>query len=785
MARHNRRLRALRLVPAAGAAWLTASVTTLAPELAGAITVALWAITVGVLALMAQRPQWRCGLVIVVLAVAAASAVATHAAVAEPVRVAARALDVEGGRAVTFHATVTGKIERRASGELVFDAIADRIDIGASAHPVTIDISVVVAPSAVRAAQLLDAGSVVEAHGTAVPARPGDRAVFVVFAARGLDVVQPPGGLWAVTARLRRGLGDAVQRLPEPAAGLVPGLAVGDTSGVTAALDADMKASSLSHLTAVSGANCAIVVGLAFAIAALCGARRGVRVAVGLLVLVGFVALVTPEPSVVRAAGMATIAMLAVQLGRTAAGISVLSLAISVLLIADPWLAGSLGFALSVAATASLLLCARPLAAGMARWMPRALAFALAVPIAAQLACGPLLVLITPTVPLYGILANLLAAPAAPVATVVGLLACLAVPFPLLQSGLAALAWVPASWIAATATTMARLPGNTVAWFEGWWGALALTVVGLAIGVVIVGRGIGRRGRALRRSAAVLVAAVVGVSVGAAALSGFAGRFALPAQWTIAMCDIGQGDAVLVKSADRVALIDTGPTAEPLARCLSRLGIDRVDLLVLTHFDLDHAGGAELLVGRVDVVLHGPPADAADSGLIARLHAGGAQTVSATAGMRGTLGAAQWRVLWPRAQSRAYPPGNDAGLVLDVHGGGVPASVYLADLSASAQRGLAASGILRPPYDVVKVAHHGSADQDAGLYESLGATVGIVSVGIDNDYGHPRDETLAILAAVDIAVARTDLDGLVLLWSTDAGVAVWREGAPPDVGGPG
>ncbi len=171
-----------------------------------------------------------------------------------------------------------------------------------------------------------------------------------------------------------------------------------------------------------SSGTCALVVGIAFAGAALCGARRGVRVAVGLLTLAALVVLVSPEPSVVRAAVMAAIAMLGVVLGRTGAGVSLLSTAVVGILVLDPWQAGSLGFALSVAATAALLLGAGPLADGLARWMPAPLALALSVPLSAQLACGPLLVLIAPQVPVYGVVANLLAAPAAPVGTVVGLL---------------------------------------------------------------------------------------------------------------------------------------------------------------------------------------------------------------------------------------------------------------------------------------------------------------------------------------------------------------------------
>jgi competence protein ComEC len=448
---------------------------------------------------------------------------------------------------------------------------------------------------------------------------------------------------------------------------------------------------------------------------------------------------------------------------------------VTALLVADPWLAASLGFALSVAATGSLLLCARPLAAGFARVMPRPLALALAVPVAAQLACGPLLVLIEPAVPLYGVVANLLAGPAAPVTTVLGLAACLSAPLAWLQSGLAALAWVPASWIAATATTLSDLPAARLPWWEGLPGAVALAVVGTAVGAVIALPRRGRRTRRARALAGTLVATAAGVAIGAAALTSIAGRWTLPSEWTVLACDVGQGDALLLRSGDAVALIDTGPEPEPLAACLSRTGVEHIDLLVLTHFDLDHVGGLAAVHGRVGTVLHGP-ADAEGAAAIDALRTRGASLVPAAAGMTGGLGAARWRVLWPPPASRAFPEGNDASVVLDVRGGGIPPILLLGDLSASPQRALAAAGSLAPPYGIVKVAHHGSADQDAALYAALQPAIALVTVGSDNDYGHPRQEILDTLQQTGARVARTDRDGAIALWWTsERTVAVWRD----------
>jgi competence protein ComEC len=776
-----RRPRGLRLVPVATAAWVTAGVSIQWPAGAGVLALALWvavAVAVCVAALFGRgMPHARVhsSLLLLVLSLAAGAAASSHVALAEPARAAVATAALDGGRAVDVVALVVGKVERRADGSLAFDAHATRFTTGPSAKVADVEIVVRVAPDDVDRPDALDVGARVIARGTTQPGRPGERAVVTVWASRGVEVTAAPTGAAGATAALRRGLVRAVAGLPGAGAGLVPGLAVGDTSAVAAELDAAMKASSLSHLTAVSGANCALVVGIAFALAALAGASRGGRVAVGMAALIGFVVLVTPEPSVIRAAAMAAIAMLAVLLGRTAAGTAVLSLLVAVLLVTDPWLAASLGFALSVAATGALLLFARPLATGLGRVMPRALALALSIPLAAQLACGPLLVLIEPTVPLYGVLANLLAEPAAPAATVLGLAACLSLPIPWLQSGLAALAWLPASWIAATAHTVAALPAEALPWLEGWPGAAALALVGAAVGAIVI---LPRRGagwRVVARTGSVtLIALVAGVALGSTALTSVAGRWTLPSQWSVLACDVGQGDAVLLRSAGAVALVDTGPDPAPLAACLDRVGVARVDLLVLTHWDLDHIGGVAAVVGRVGTVLHGPE-DAPGRAIVRRLVEAGARESAASTGIAGALGDARWRVLWPRPDDRAYPIGNDASVVVDVRGGGIPPTLLLGDLSASPQRALTASGALDPPYAVVKVAHHGSADQDAGLYAAAQPGVAVVTVGVDNDYGHPRAETLAVLDEVGARIVRTDRDGVIALWADRTAVAFWRE----------
>ena len=803
------RRRDARLVPVAAAAWATAALSTLHPDAAVPVAVVLWiAAAVSIAAALRLRGAGRGGGALVAVVFAVAAGVATHVAVSLPARDAASALKIDGGRALKVELTAVGKIERSADGWR-FDAALHRALLGGRGSEETAfagaGVPVLVrvagtepggagetrdgdgaawrgddsaagtrgdAPAALpgRLDDDIDLGARLRVTGTAWRADPGDRAVLVIDANGPVEVLAPPHGALAAASALRRGLVAVTSGLPPPGGGLIAGLAVGDTSAVDPALDAAMKTSSLSHLTAVSGANCALVVALAFGAAALCRAPRGVRVLTGLGALTAFVVLVSPEPSVVRAGAMAAIAMLGILLGRPGAGLSLLTTAVVVLLLADPWLGLSLGFALSAAATGALLVGAGPLADGLSRWMPRPLALGVSVPLAAQLACGPLIVLISPQLSVYGVVANMIAAPAAPLGTIVGLAACVGAGIPLLGSGLAALAWLPAAWIAGTATTFADLPGAVVAWPEGFGGLAALAVLGGAVAALIV------PGHPRVRAAAVLlVAAATGAALALGPIADAMTRAGIPPGWTLAACDVGQGDAVVVRSAGSVALIDTGPDPAPLARCLDELGIARVDLLVLTHFDLDHRGGIDAVRGRVGNLVHGPTSGPSDVRVLEELAAGGARITLASRGMSGLLGEAHWRVLWPRATTA---PGNDASVVVEFRGGGVPTALFLGDLSAAGQQAMKAGADLLAGYDVVKVAHHGSADQDAALYGRLHAAVALITVG-ENDYGHPRGETLTLLTAAGARVARTDREGLVALWRDADGMRLWHERAAP------
>ncbi|MFK4789585.1 ComEC/Rec2 family competence protein [Microbacterium sp. ZW T5_56] len=747
------RPRDLRLVPVVAGVWVAAGVVTTVVDLALPVTIIAWVLVLVGVVLAARR-----GLAVPVLIAAAIAVASMHVTLQAPLRAAVAELParVSGPFTVLSKLTPAWEGAWRLSGTVTTDGLAIPAEVLFSGErPAGADL-----------------GAVLWVTGRVESAGPGDRALVALRSSRPPDVIAAPNGALAVAAQLRQGLLERAGRFPGDGAQLIPGMAVGDTSGVDVDLDQAMKTSSLAHLLAVSGSNCLLVVGAGFALAAACGLPRAARVLMAVGALAAFVILVTPEPSVVRAAAMSTVSMLAVLLGRAKIGLHVLSVAVIVLLCSDPWLASEVGFALSVAATAALLVLGPPAARTVAGFLPMWMALPLAAPIVAQLACAPILVLISPAVSLSGVLANVLAAPAAPVATLAGMLGCFFAAVPVLGDALISIAWVPAQWVGSTARLTASLPQSVLPWQEGLLGAVTLGVVCAALAVLLVRA----RSPMVRRGAAAVALASIGIGVGAWLVRSTVVPLLTPSTWSVAMCDVGQGDATVLRSAGIVALVDTGPDPALLDGCLQRLGIARVDLLLLTHFDLDHVGGAAAVIGRVGVLLHGPTDGDADAALVDRLHAQGARVVDARRGLSGDLGDARWRVLWPTS---GRVTGNPASVVLEVTGDGFPATLLLGDLDAEAQRGLLRAGGLRSTYDIVKVSHHGSADQEPRLYAALHPRLALIGVGRGNDYGHPRDDTLNMLAALGTVIARTDDEGLLLAQLTGEDLRVWREHAPP------
>lgn len=772
----------LRLVGPACACWAAAGVLVGRPEALSAAVVGLWLSASGLLAvaIIGRGRRWRTLWGTIALSCAAAGLAATVIAAAAPSRYpppVRAAVDSNADvRAVVtvLSAPVEAQSFGGASTRIRFTGTITSLAVAGTTHAVS--VPVVVYAAIPRPPAGLPIGSSVRISGSLAQSDPGEAAAVDMFGRGAPELVTGPPWWLAWAGELRERLSRAASDLPGDGAALLPGLAIGDTSAVSDDLDAAMKASSLSHLTAVSGANCVLVIACVMLIGGAAGLRRGVRVTLSLVALAGFVVLVTPEASVLRASVMAVIVMISMASGRPSRGLPALLLAVILLLLVDPWLSRNYGFALSVLATAGLLVLSGPLARALSRWMPGSVAVAIAVPLAAQLACQPVLVLLSPSLPLYGVPANLLAAPAAPVATFAGLLACLLLPvLPGVASAFLYLAWVPSAWIAAVATATAEFSGSRLPWWGGVAGAL-LTAILTLVTLATVLRGNRPSRMRLRPAGVALLVVFFGAYSGVLIGTGVGRALTFPADWQIAACDIGQGDAVVVRDRGSYALVDTGRHPAPLTQCLRTLGIEHIDLLVLTHFDADHVGGIDAVVGMVDVALVGVPDGPGDERLLRRLAAAGADIRPAWTGDTGTLGALGWRVLWPVRGSAVMQTGNDGSVTIEFGGLGIR-SLFLADLGEESQRAMQAAS--RPsPVDLVKVAHHGSGDQSAELYAGLSATLGLISVGRDNGYGHPTERLLDILGSSGTLPLRTDTHGMLVVAPAASGsgaLTVWTE----------
>lgn len=594
------------------------------------------------------------------------------------------------------------------------------------------------------------------------PAEPGDDVVAVSTPKGNPQVVGAPGPVFEAADAVRGRLRAATDSLWPDARGLVPALVVGDTSRTPPELSAAMLQTGLSHLSAVSGSNVTFVLAAVIWLCGLVGLPRRWRPPVAAVALLAFVVLARPEPSVVRAAVMGLVGLLALSTARRRAGLPALAAAVAVLLVWDPWLSRSYGFALSTIATLGLLVLAQPWGRAIARRLPgplKPMGPVLAIPIAAQAVCAPVVVPLQGSVSLVAVLANLLAAPFVAPTTIAGVaVAGLSVVW---VTGAGWLAWaaaLPAQAIAAVARWCASLPFGSIGWGNTAADAFLLAV--LTVGAVLTAPWAWHR---TRQRPTVAVAVVVLASGLGAPTTVVAWP---PPGWALIACDVGQGDGLVADNGGgHVVVIDTGPEPEPMRACLDRIGVTAVDLVVLTHFHADHVGGLSAVLERPVAEIRAspvldPPAEAAR---VFRLAAASHVPLGELrAGERVTVGSINADVWWPARRIDAGSVPNNGSVVMTMHVRGV--NVLLAgDIEREAAGEVLHETQLDPrrwgAVDVLKVAHHGSSNRDDRLLDEVQGRLALISVGRDNDYGHPAPATMKSLQDRGFEVHRTDLEG--------------------------
>lgn len=773
MTRHD-----LRLVPAAAAVWIVAAQRSArASELAVVCTLAAAACLSLLVCATWERARRIAGGALVVACIAA------------------------GGAALVGHARLQGEVPLRAAigdrVELAATVVDEPRPVGADAFTreprvaVELDIDTVGPPdrdggaAGTRAAH---ARVVVIASGPWTDLRLGQRIAFDALlsdagAGRAVAIAwdaelvsaQEPTGLWGEVGRIREDFRTLTAALPDSRRGLVRGMVIGDTREMPADQSDAMRAVGLTHLTAVSGAHFAVVALAASALLRRLRLPRVLRAVALACTMTAFTAVVLPGPSVVRALTMALVVAVALAWGRPAQAMPALATGVLLLLTWDPHLALEIGFMLSVLAVGAIVLLAPLLARSLQRVLVPAVARAVAVPMAAQLACAPLLVVLNPQAGPFTVPANLIAAVAAMPVTLLGLVALVLAAAGLPgAAALIDLASVSAAPVAAAATGFAALPGARLAWPAGVGGVLTMATVSVALAVGIVSVGAARPG------ASAWIWAASGGFLAAVAFAVPAVRVAAgppaPEDWAVVSCDVGQGDMTLVRAGPHEAVVvDTGPPGGAGAACLRRFGVHDVPLLVLTHPHADH-DGAILEISRVATI---------DAAWTSAAGAASAQGDLSSLGVAGEVPAAGTRVgvgevtvsVLPTegaaggdARASDESEANDASLALLVTGGAVSA-LLLGDLEEAGQRRL--GGAIDPVIvDAVKVAHHGSASQDEGLASLISARVALVSVGADNPYGHPTSSALSLYGSAAAEVLRTDECGdIALTWDGALGIA--------------
>ena len=627
---------------------------------------------------------------------------------------------------------------------------------------------VVVTGAALEPWARLPVGSRVEVSGRLEDPDRGSDLTAILRVRSVPRLVRPPPAPLRVVERVRQGLRDAVaHRRAEPRA-LVPALVLGDTSAMTPELMADFSDTGLTHLTAVSGANLALLLAFLLTFGRWVGVRGWWLRLLGLLGVITFVGLCRTEPSVLRAAAMGLVALAALGSGARRAGLRNLAVAVVILLVADPFLSRSVGFTLSVLASAGIVWWARPWAMIMNRWLPMIIAESVAVPLAAQLATQPVIAAIAGRVSMAGLLANALAAPFVGPATVLGFAAAGA---SMVSSRLAAIFGFGSAWSAQliiwVAHAGARLPGSSWRWPVSpaalVWLTLACVAVAWLMAYVLA-----------RRWLSLLLAVALTVCLAKApSQPGWP-----PAGWVLVACEVGQGDGLAVRAGPRSAVVvDAGPDPAAMRRCLDQLKISTVPLLILTHFHADHVDGLDGVgrrrrVGDIWVSpLASPGYEVERVRQWSGLH--GQPVTSPPVGTTATVGEVTLQVLGPvdhpttgEDESSAQ---NDESLVVMITARGLR-MLLTGDVEPPGQQAILGSGAdLRA--DVLKVPHHGSARQDPAFLAATGARLAIASVGLDNDYGHPAPRTVQLIDALGMTLLRTDQQGSVAITSDDGRLA--------------
>ncbi len=556
-----------------------------------------------------------------------------------------------------------------------------------------------------------------------------------------------------------------------PYAGVVVALAVGDQDAIPSSQWTLFRQTGTSHLFSVSGLHItlfsALMLGLVKQVwrkaprlnlripARRAGIAMGLAAAAGYAALAGFG--IPAQRTLFMLAGAAGLALL----DRVPAPSRLLAAALATVILIDPWAALAPGFWLSFGAVAALLHAGMgsPIAKPVWReWIHAQWAVTLAL--------TPLLLALFHEVSLVSPLANAVAIP---------LVSLVAVPLSLLASLLpwawpASLSHFVIAGVMAVLQALAALPQPVFHSATPSLPALLLALLGT--GLLLLPRGFPAR----------WLGWVMFLPL-------FFPRLPtpLPGEAWLTVLDVGQGEAVLVRTAKHALLVDTGPRyasgedagSRVVAPALWHQGINRLDGLVVTHDDLDHSGGAASLLAshRPDWLLTSlagmDPQRLSETGKA--LLRSGAQTMRCAAGQTWTWDGVRFSVLHPPAHQYAQAgyADNDRGCVIRVDAA-LGGALLAADIERLSEMNLRERGMPLKS-DVLVAPHHGSnSSSTPDFLAAVSPRLVVIPVGHRNRYGHPHPEVMSRYRALGVDIARTDREGAVEVIMGPAGLSVKR-----------
>lgn len=601
--------------------------------------------------------------------------------------------------------------------------------------------------------------------GTEDPTSHRTEGIFLLAYPMGSSLIQKAEEIpWRhYPAMWRRQLLERINELlPGESGAFASALLLGERSGITYEMDTAFKISGISHIIAVSGLHVSILFGLAYALLA---RRRVLSCLVGIPVLFLFAAIAGFTPSITRACIMQSLMLLAMVLDREYDGPTALAFAVLVMLVANPLTILSVSFQLSVGCMLGIFLFSEKIRQYLLKcgnkhikkeqkltsrlW--QGIATSVSVSLSATVMTTLLVAYYFGCVSVLGVVTNLLTLWVISF-IFYGIIACLLVSLISMGLGqvLAAVVAIPVQFVLGTAGFISKLPMAAV-YTSNPYVVVWLIGVYSMLGIFLLQR---------KKQPMLLLTGIVFTLLLTQVFSWFE---PLQDDFRVTMLDVGQGQSILLQSDGKTFLVDCGgddgeEAASTTAEALLSQGISRLDGIIVTHYDADHAGGVPHLLSRIHadrlILPHTEKEDDASQSLAVAAN-GAVEYVRED--ILYTFGSTEMTIF----ASNSWESNNESSICIlfQRKNCGI---LITGDRGADGEKQLLQTAKI-PEVDVLVAGHHGSAGSTSQeLLEATSPQLVLISVGADNCYGHPADKVLQRLISAGCEIYRTDVHGTII-----------------------